>query len=97
VDFCGVGSSFFDPIELPGGASWSRSATQYITELPKVEHDAEPWKAAMEALLPVAEHGGPTMMARIRVLRALNRHVQRGFDPSRKDTHWGKRKLNRSP
>ena len=49
----------------------------------------------MEALLLVAEHGGPTMMARIRVLRALNRHVQRGFDPSRKDTHWGKWKLKR--
>jgi hypothetical protein len=43
----------------------------------------------------LATHGGPTMMARIGVMRALNRHVVREFDPSRKDTHWGKRKLKR--
>jgi hypothetical protein len=35
------------------------------------------------------------MMARIGMLRALNRNVERVFDPSRKDTHWGKRKLAR--
>jgi hypothetical protein len=29
------------------------------------------------------------------VMRALNRHVERVFDPPRKDTHWGKRKLAR--
>ena len=29
------------------------------------------------------------------VMRALNRHVERVFDPSRKDTHWGRRKLKR--
>jgi hypothetical protein len=28
-------------------------------------------------------------------IAALNRHVERVFDPSRKDTHWGKRKLKR--
>jgi hypothetical protein len=27
--------------------------------------------------------------------RALNRHVERVFNPDRKDTHWGKRKLAR--
>jgi hypothetical protein len=26
----------------------------------------------------------------IGVLRDLNRHVEREFDPSHKDTHWGK-------
>jgi hypothetical protein len=35
------------------------------------------------------------MFARIGVMRALNRHVERVFDPSRKATHWGKRKLKR--
>jgi hypothetical protein len=25
----------------------------------------------------------------------LNRHVERVFNPDRKDTHWGKRKLKR--
>jgi len=49
----------------------------------------------VEALLLVVELNGPTMMARIGVMRALNRNVERVFNPSRKDTHWGKRKLKR--
>ena len=49
----------------------------------------------MEALILVAERGGPTMLARIGVMRALNRHVERVFDPDRKGHHWGKRKLKR--
>jgi hypothetical protein len=49
----------------------------------------------MEALLLVVTLGGPTMFARIGVMRALNRHVERVFDPDRKDTHWGRRKLAR--
>jgi hypothetical protein len=35
------------------------------------------------------------MMARIGVTRALNRHVERVFNPDRKDPHWGRRKLTR--
>ena len=35
-----------------------------------------------------AELGGPTMFARIGVMRALNRHVGRVFEPARKDTKW---------
>jgi hypothetical protein len=38
---------------------------------------------------------GPTMMARIGMLRALNRNVERVFDPSRKDKRWGKPKLKK--
>jgi hypothetical protein len=49
----------------------------------------------MQALLLVAEHGGPTMLARIGVMRALSRHVERVFNPDRKDRHWGQRKLAR--
>jgi hypothetical protein len=47
----------------------------------------------MESLILVVEHNGPTMMARIGVMRALNRHVERVFNPDRKDHHWGQRKL----
>src|SRR5258708_22556159 len=36
----------------------------------------------------VATSGGPTMFARIGVMRALNRKVERMFDRSRKDTRW---------
>jgi hypothetical protein len=43
----------------------------------------------------VAEHNGPTMFARIGIMLALNRHVERVFDPTRKPHHWGKRKLAR--
>jgi hypothetical protein len=88
---------FFDPIELPGGRKLVtlRDAALYITNLPKAEHDAEEWQAAMEALMLVAEHDGPTMFPRIGVMRALNRHVERVFDSSRKDHHWGRRKLAR--
>jgi hypothetical protein len=88
---------FDDPIILPGGRKLLtlRDAAEYITGLPKVEHDADEWQAAMEALLLVAEHDGPTMFARIGVMRALNRHVERVFNPDRKDHHGGCRKLAR--
>ena len=49
----------------------------------------------MESLLLVAEHDGPTMFTRIGVVRALNRNVERVFNPDRKDHHWGRRKLAR--
>jgi hypothetical protein len=49
----------------------------------------------MEALILVATSGGPTMFARIGIMRALNRQVERVFNPERKDHHWGKRKLAR--
>ena len=88
---------FSDPIILPGRKPLVtlRDAALYITKLPKAEHDAEEWLAAMEAMLLVAASDGPTMFARIGVMRALNRHVERVFKPSRKAKHWGRRKLAR--
>lgn len=50
---------------------------------------------AIEALLLVVELNGPTMMARIGIMRALNRGYVREFNSSRKDTHWGRHKLKR--
>ena len=70
-------------------------AGNYITKLPKAEHEAAEWQAAMEALILVATSSGPTMFARIGIVRALNRHVARVFKPDRKDHHWGRRKLAR--
>jgi hypothetical protein len=88
---------FVDPIVLPRRKPLVtlRDAALFITKLPNAEHDAEEWQAAMEALLLVAEHEGPTMFARIGIMRALNRGYVQEFDTSRKDTHWGKRKLKR--
>ena len=86
--------AFDDPIPLPRGRQivTLKDAGNYIQKLPKAEQDLEEWQAAVEALLLVVELNGPTMMAR---MRALNRNVQREFDTSRKDTHWGRRRLAR--
>jgi hypothetical protein len=86
---------FDDPIPLPRGRQLLtlEDAGRYITKLPKAEHEAAEWQDAMEALILVATIGGPTMFARIGIMRAMNRHVERVFNPERKDHHWGKRKL----
>ena len=70
-------------------------AGEYITALPKKEHDVPEWRATMEALLLVVERCGPTMMARIGILRALNRHHVPEFNPKGKEPHCGRRKLKR--
>jgi hypothetical protein len=92
-----LGSAVFRSDLVPGRKPLVtlRDAAEYITELPKAEHDADEWQAAMQALLLVAELDGPLMFARIGVMKALNRHVERVFNPSRKDKHWGRRKLAR--
>ena len=88
---------FDDAIPLPRGRSLVtlEDAGAYITKLPKVIHEAAEWQAAMEGLILVATLGGPVMFARIGVMRALNRHVERVFNPDRKNHHWGRRKLAR--
>jgi hypothetical protein len=88
---------FHEPIPLPRGRQLVtlEDAGHYITKLPRAEHEAAEWLAAMEALILVVTSGGPTMFARIGIMRALNRHVERIFNPDRKDHHWGRRKLVR--
>ncbi len=50
----------------------------------------------MEALILVATSGGPTMFARIGVMRALNRHVEHARSTHRAKTNTGgRRKLKR--
>jgi hypothetical protein len=48
-------------------------------KLLKAEQNLAEWQAATHA--------------RIGMLRALNRNVERTFNPDRKESHWGKRKL----
>jgi hypothetical protein len=88
---------FDELIPLPRGRLLVtlQDAGNYITKLPKAEHEAQEWQAAMEALILFATSGGPTMFARIGVMRALNRNVERVFNPDRKEHHWGRRKLKR--
>jgi hypothetical protein len=72
-------------------------AGKYISKLPRTEHETAAWQAAMEALILVATLGGPTMFARIGLMRALNRHVKREFNPSRQDPHWGRPQAGARP
>jgi hypothetical protein len=98
----GWSREFEEPIIVPprGPRGKSRQlvtlkdAGEYIAKLPKAEHTATEWQTAMEALL-LAVRGAPTMLAHIGIMQALHRHEEREFKPSRKETHWGKRKLAR--
>ena len=87
---------FEDPIPLPDGRQLLtlKDAADYIMKLPKEQSDLAQWQIAIEALMLCSRGGGP-MLARIAFMKALNRHVERVFNPDRKETHWGKRKLKR--
>jgi hypothetical protein len=88
---------FEDPIPLPDGRTLVslHDAATYITALSKKEAALPEWQAAVKALMLVVERDGPTMLARIGVIRALNCGHVREFNSSRKDPHWGRRKLKR--
>ena len=72
---------FDDPIPLPDGRRLVtlEDAGAYITELPKADQQLDEWQTAIEALLVVVKQNGPTMFARIGMMKALNRHVERVF------------------
>ena len=74
---------FIDPIILPDGRKLLtlRDAAEYITALPKAEHDEADWQVTMETLLLVAERNGPEMLARIAMMRALNKHLKPTLAP----------------
>lgn len=90
---------FDDPIPLPDGRKLVTllDAANYATALPKKEADSDEWQAAIAALILVANsRTGPTMLARIGVMKALYRHdPPPPINPSPRKTHWGKRKLLR--
>ena len=81
---------FEDPT-LPNGKKLVtlRDAADYTTSLPKKESDLPERQTAIEALM-LCSRGGDPMMARIGVMKALNRHVERVFAKIRVK---GKRKL----
>jgi hypothetical protein len=70
-------------------------AATYLTGLPKKEAAEPEWQAAIEALMLVVELGGPTMFARIGVVRALNRGHVREFNPTQREPHWDRRRQKR--
>jgi len=52
-------------------------------------------QAAARMVTEGAENNGPMIVARMGMIRAINRHRVNEFDTSRKPQHWGKRKLKR--
>ena len=89
---------FAEPIVLDDGSKLStlREAIAHLGKIiPQSEHDMPDVQTAADLLTKAAEHGGPVEFARIATLRAINRHVVRVFDASRKDTKWARRKLAR--
>ncbi len=87
---------FEDPIPLPDGRKLVtlRDAANYITSLPKKESDLPEWQTAIKVRMLVSR-SGPTMMARIGVMKALNRGHVRELNPDAKQHHWGRKKLKR--
>ncbi len=65
---------FDDPIFLPDGRVLTtlEDAGHYIAGLSPALQRRPEWQTAAEALLLVAERGGPAMFARIGMMRALN-------------------------
>ena len=61
VAYRGWKRRFDDPIPLPRGRHLItlEDAGNYITRLPKAEHEAHEWQAAMESLILVVQLGGP--------------------------------------
>ncbi|MET4170343.1 hypothetical protein ABIB99_001418 [Bradyrhizobium sp. LA6.1] len=81
----GWGRRFVDPIRIGDRVLVTLlDASEYIAARPKKEHAVAEWQAAMEALILVAEGGGPTMFTHIGVMRALNRHDVPELNPKGK-------------
>jgi hypothetical protein len=83
---------FEDPVP---GCRTLRDAARHIEQLPKSEQELPHWQDAVEALIAAAEGRGPMLLARVGILRAMHHGAERVFNPGRKDSHWGKRKLAR--
>jgi hypothetical protein len=77
---------FDDPIPLPRGRELItlKAAADYIMKLPKAEQNLEEWQTAIHCLIGAAEGRDFLLHARVGMLRALNRNVERVFNPDRK-------------
>jgi len=66
---------FDEHISLPDGLALATlwDSTDHITSLPKKASDLPEWQAAIEALMLVADLGGPSMFARIGVIEPERR------------------------
>jgi hypothetical protein len=83
---------FREPIKLQNGLTFRtlRDAATYILKLSQVEQDTKEWQTALHCLIQASDFCGPVEFARLGVLRALHRHVERVFEPSYKNGFWGR-------
>jgi hypothetical protein len=91
---------FDEPIPLPRGRQLVtlEDAARHIQKLPKAEQQLEEWQAAVEALLLVAESsGGPTMLARIGVMRGFEPSYRAGVRPVPQRHALGKAEVEEGP
>lgn len=89
---------FDKPIVLPGGGklfTLKHAIAWLAKEIPQSEHGMKEVQTAAHCVTEAAENGGPLRFARIGMMQAINRNVERVFNPDHKDTHWAKRKLKR--
>jgi hypothetical protein len=89
---------FEEPIVLPDGRklkTLAEAMAWLAKDVPKSEHKMDKVQAAAHLVTRAAEHGGPMIFAQMGMLQAVHRHQKREFNPDRKDTHWGKRRLKR--
>jgi len=82
---------FEEPSRSRALASSSRYRTPPTTSctLPKAEQNLPEWQTAIACLIGAADGRDFLMHARIGMPRTLNRHVERVFNPDRKDPHCG--------
>jgi hypothetical protein len=88
---------FREPILTPKGALLItlRDAGDYITRLPKAEHDTKAWQTAMHCLLQAADSGGPTDFARMGMMQALYPKGEHVHQSRSKEPKWRRAKLAR--
>ena len=89
---------FHEPIVLADGAklvSLRQAIAHLVKTVPAAERRLPVVLTAAEMLTNAAENAGPVEFARIATLQALNRRVERTFNPARKTPPWGRRKLKR--
>jgi hypothetical protein len=92
---------FFKPIAVPGKRKplvTLRDAVKYMTSLPRAEQNAEHWRPAATLLAIIGDRGGCMFFAERAVAFGLRKGVRDAPpepDPSKKTSHWEKRKLKR--
>jgi hypothetical protein len=85
-----------DDVEAQASVTGAELATHEEVTSWLRQHGADGGMGVAATILTNAAEGHDFLMhARIGMLRALNRHVERVFNSDHKETHWGKRKLKR--